>query len=51
MEEELRQVTGANVTFSRLELLKMVCLTDGFQVSIVNRANGAKERIRGNGSK
>lgn len=35
MEDQLRQVTGAEVTFSQLKLLKMVSLTDGYTVSNV----------------
>jgi DNA-binding MarR family transcriptional regulator len=35
MEEQLRQVTGAKVTFSQLKLLKMVSLTGGYTVSSV----------------
>jgi len=35
MEEQLRQVTGAKVTFSQLKLLKMVSLTDGYTVGSV----------------
>lgn len=35
MEEQLRQVTGAKVTFSQLKLMKMVSLADGYTVSSV----------------
>lgn len=35
MKEQLRQVTGAKLTFSQLKLLKMVSLTGGYTVSNV----------------
>jgi len=35
MEEQLRQVTAAKVTFSQLKLMKMVSLADGYTVGSV----------------